>query len=991
MKKTILRTVLRALPTVITAAAKLDAGVRRKLQSRDLILQLRLRDGSVARHLIFRGGKVKGVAGLHPKPDATLGFRDADVALDILNLAPDPVTVIDALKTYKATAIGEDAGLVWFSSLMNQIKTASWRFGTPMRDGTVRFTNLTNGGPIFVYVKDGKIIRTTPIDFDDSDPQTWTIRARGRSFSPRRQSTVSAHALAFKSQVYSDRRVLYPMKRVDFDPNGERNTHMRGISGYERISWDEALDIVSTEIKRQKREHGPGSMLVTYPAHHQWGNVNYWLSALWRFTNIIGASRVGFSAISWEGWYQGAVHHHGNNVRLGLPGFIGTTEDCLQNAEMVVFWSSDPESTAGVYAGQEGTQRRQWARELGIEFVHIDPHLNMTAQMFGGKWIPIRPGTDAAMAQAIMYQWVLDGSYDKDYVAQRTTGFDEWRDYLLGKTDGTPKTPEWQEAETGVPAKDVRSLARLWAKRKTYLAAGGIGAGLGGACRADTGPMWTRCMVQMMAMQGWGKPGINFGSLGVGARMELSFYFPGYSEGGISGDLVNSAAAVNNYQRMPNVITLDTCRQLVPRERIAEAIFGERVEGRPMDPASFQAQMQPYEYPAPGYSTVHMLYRYGTSNMGAILESGRMVEAFRSPRLEFAVSQCIYMEGDAKFSDVILPACTSFERYDISEAAASGGVLPLCHYQLNHRVFVMQHKAIEPLGESKSDYQIFADILERMGGAGLFTEGGNTDLTWCKRIFDGSDLAKKISWSQFIKKGYYVLPPIPDEMEFPTDMRWFAEGRIKDVPDTTTAPGQHAEGVGHGLGTPSGKFEFVPQSLRAIEEQDPRRPAVNRWIPPREGRHTPERLARWPLQLLTSHPSFSFHTQNDGKNAAINGIRDQRITVGGRPYWILRMGPDDARARGLVSNDLVKVHNDRGAVICAVDIAPTLPPGTVKSYSSSAEFDLIATPTGKVDRGGCMNLLTSGEPISATSDGIAPNNCLVEVEKWDGIVLAEAV
>lgn len=144
------------------------------------------------------------------------------------------------------------------------------------------------------------------------------------------------------------------------------------------------------------------------------------------------------------------------------------------------------------------------------------------------------------------------------------------------------------------------------------------------------------------------------------------------------------------------------------------------------------------------------------------------------------------------------------------------------------------------------------------------------------------------------------------------------------------------------------------------------------------------------MQLLTSHPSFSFHTQNDGKNAAINGIRDQRIAVGGRPYWILRMGPDDARARGLVSNDLVKVHNDRGAVICAVDIAPTLPPGTVKSYSSSAEFDLIATPTGKVDRGGCMNLLTSGEPISATSDGIAPNNCLVEVEKWDGIVLAEA-
>ncbi len=110
----------------------------------------------------------------------------------------------------------------------------------------------------------------------------------------------------------------------------------------------------------------------------------------------------------------------------------------------------------------EGTQRRLWAKELGIEFVHIDPHCTPTAQLLGGRWIPIRPGTDAALAIAIMNVWVREGLYDKDYVEKRTTGFDEWRDYLLGNGDGVAKTPEWQEAETGVPAHVVRALARAW-------------------------------------------------------------------------------------------------------------------------------------------------------------------------------------------------------------------------------------------------------------------------------------------------------------------------------------------------------------------------------------------------------------------------------------------------------------------------------------------------------------------------------------------------
>ena len=85
------------------------------------------------------------------------------------------------------------------------------------------------------------------------DP-SWTITARGQQILAARRATVSPHALSLKSLVYSDKRILYPMKRVDFDPNGERNPQNRGISGYERISWDEALDIVAGEIRRMKKD-----------------------------------------------------------------------------------------------------------------------------------------------------------------------------------------------------------------------------------------------------------------------------------------------------------------------------------------------------------------------------------------------------------------------------------------------------------------------------------------------------------------------------------------------------------------------------------------------------------------------------------------------------------------------------------------------------------------------------------------------------------------
>ncbi len=439
VSRQVFRAILFALPKAMNHTASRVPAFRERLKQRDLVAWIGLQDGSIGRIVEIRSGKFRSRSGAAAEAQVAMVFKDVATALQALMPNRKQSDIIHNAKNFKMSTTGLDDLVVWFAHTLNMSETAGLPMGTPMPDGSLRYTTCTNGGPVFVYVKDGRILRVTPIEFDNTDPPSWAIEARGRRYSPPRRGLVAPHALTLKSLVYSDKRILYPMKRVDFDPNSERNPQNRGKSAYVRISWEEALDIVAKEINRQKRVHGPGAITFPMSSHHQWGNVGYYLSALMRFANLIGFTRVAANPDSWEGWYWGAMHHFGNSKRVGVPAGYGGLEDCLKEAEMIVFWSSDPESTNGAYAGFEGTPNRLWAKELGIEFVHIDPHCNPTAQLLGGRWIPIRPQTDAALAQAIMYVWVSEGLYDKDYVANRTTGFDEWKAYLLGETDGAPR------------------------------------------------------------------------------------------------------------------------------------------------------------------------------------------------------------------------------------------------------------------------------------------------------------------------------------------------------------------------------------------------------------------------------------------------------------------------------------------------------------------------------------------------------------------------
>ena len=395
--RTKLPVILFGAAQLLKHAARRNPDFKARLKEHDFVAQIMSRDEEIGRWIAFNDGVVTTGSGLHDKPDIKLMFKNAEVGAALLMPPINWLDQINAQKDFVLTVEGEERLTNWFAQTLMLSQSAGIKYGRKLPRGVTRYCNMTNGGPVFVDVKDGKIIRLIPIDLTEEDGASWTIEARGLKLTPPRKTTLAPHGQNVKSIVYSPDRLLYPMKRVDFDPNGERNPQNRGKSGYVRISWDEAIKIVTDEIKRQKREYGPGAITFSHGSHHTWGNIGYYLSALFRFANAVGMTRIHHNPDSWEGWYWGAVHHWGHTPRVGQSETYGTVEDCLQNCDMVVFWSADPETTSGSYGAQEGTTRRQWLKDpkLGIKVVHVDPYYNASAQTICPAGIaPRRCNTD---------------------------------------------------------------------------------------------------------------------------------------------------------------------------------------------------------------------------------------------------------------------------------------------------------------------------------------------------------------------------------------------------------------------------------------------------------------------------------------------------------------------------------------------------------------------------------------------------------------------
>jgi anaerobic selenocysteine-containing dehydrogenase len=526
------------------------------------------------------------------------------------------------------------------------------------------------GNAAFIDVNHEKIIRIRPMHYDwkyqPDELKPWKVEVRGKVLQPPLKTLLPPHSIAYKKRIYSPNRILYPLKRVDWDPKGERNPQNRGKSKYVRISWDEATDIIASELRRVVKQYGTEAVLaqcdghgetkIAHPAH---------ACNLQLLKHLGGYTLQTRNPDSWEGWYWGAKHVWGNEP-LGLEDQVNLIPDVGANAQMILFWGCDPETTTWGWAGQMPSNMCYWFTELGIKSVFICPEVNYGAAVHADKWIPILPNTDAALRLAVAYIWITQGTYDKQYVATHTFGFDKFQDYVLGKEDGLPKTPGWAAGKCGVPSRIIKALAKQWANNRTTIAHM-MG---GGSIRGPYSTEPARLEILLLAMQGLGKPGVHQLLVGVTVWGPRTTVMPNpmYAYRGTAipqQAALGHGLSTNDFMKLwqtqgsvvpPIKVPGDDItpeakfvpKQIIPKDLIHDALLHPPVSwySSTLWAEPLEDQFVKYTYPAKGCSEVHMIWTDTPCWITCWNDSNSYIKGLQSNKIEFILAQHPWLEND---------------------------------------------------------------------------------------------------------------------------------------------------------------------------------------------------------------------------------------------------------------------------------------------------------------------------------------------------------
>ncbi|MFC1901886.1 molybdopterin-dependent oxidoreductase [Chloroflexota bacterium] len=795
-----------------------------------------------------------------------------------------------------------------------------------------------------IDVADGRVLRIRPLHldwkYDKKAMNPWKIEARGKVFEPMMKVGQPAFNLAYKKRIYSPNRIKYPLKRVDWDPNGERNSQNRGKSKYVRISWDEATDIIASELGRVIAKYGPNAILCQGDGHGQSKIVHSPHGCQYEFFKLLGGcTRQMRNPDSWEGWYWGGKHVWGMDKAVGMQELqTNLWKDTAENTELLLAWGCDPETTSYSYTGGIVSQCHFFWTELGIKQVYICPDLNYGAAIHADKWIPILPNTDAAMQLAIIYTWITEGTWDKEYIKTHAVGMDKLEAYVLGKEDGIPKTPEWASGKCGVPEWTIKALAREFASKVTT-----IMHQLGGSM--IRGPFSTepaRLEIIMLAMRGLGKPGIN--------QMNIM--------AGMPRKIVKPDEHPARQGEIDSIVPPPPPPQIIPKTLIEDAILSdEPISWYGCNAAWCPAddQFKKYTYPIPkeeGGTEIHMIWSDTPCRTTCWNRGNRIVEGAQSSKIECFIVQHPWLENDTLLADIILPANTKIENNDFG-----------IERDAQYYAISLERQGIKPLGESKSDYEIVCEIAKKMGLYEQYTKGKSVE-DWIKYGYEHSNAQDLVSWEELNEKDYFVIPTAPDWKNDTPGLREFYEDPVKNP-----------------LSTQTGKLQFYSEALAKHFSDDKERPPVPHWV--EKGETHDERLSsprakKYPLLIMSNHGRWRHHAQCDDISWTREAPTCKVRGVDGYMYEPLWINPRDAAKRGIRSGDIVKTFNERGVVLAGAYVTERIMPNVVY-VDHGSRCDWIIP--GDLDRGGAINLITPENTLSKNASGQATSGFLVEVAK----------
>ncbi len=774
------------------------------------------------------------------------------------------------------------------------------------------------------YVVDGVVThqKTDDTHPDSADFPQQRGCARGRSQRQR---------------VFGADRIKYPMKRAHWSPGGGDKS-LRGRDEWVRISWDEALNIASSEIKRINEKYGAGSILYGTNA----------IAAAGGYVDTWGSS-------SWGTWYR-----TGPNV-FGDWANAGNDRLDLRKSKLIVMWSTDPICSSG------GSPCYNWlqAKKAGAKFIFIDPYFNSSAQVLADEWIPIRPGTDTAMMLAVGYVLISEDDpatnplIDWDFMKRCTIGFDKtslpegadpednYRDYVLGlAANGKPapeghknypaKTPEWASEITGVPPEKIRSFALEIAQTKPVaFMESDASARITGAQTLGQAFFAIASMIGSIGVSGGGTGSTRSGTSG---------------NKGVS--LVTAGSAGTKLKRPENPVTYS-----VNGNEVWNAILtGEFISG--------------YQQKTP--LNIQMIYFTKGSLLQTEVGQAKGIQATR--QVEFVLATDFHMATGCRYADVVLPVTTRWER---DNYVTTG----------NREVLFWMDRVVDPLFEAKDDSWIDRQIGLRLGvydpaeeeisdkqqafnriaGAKVLNADGKTKETLVTITaediaalgVEGEPQTGVIPIMEFKQKGAYQVPRKEGDN--------YSNSAFKSFRDDPEA---------NPVKTESGKVELHCRALAAeikaygFSEIRP----IPEYIPAVRGYE--ETFKDWknkvkgtyPLQMYNKHYWRRSHTEFDNVLQLREAFPQEFF-----------MNPIDAAARGINNSDTVKITTPEGSSIRRVLVTDRIMPGvTCLPHGAWTEFDDALG----VDKAGSDNYLEPGIPRGEGNFGY--NSQIVQVEKWNG-------
>jgi len=633
------------------------------------------------------------------------------------------------------------------------------------------------------------------------------VKIEGAKDHPTTDGFLCTKVNRYLERTYSPQRVLYPMKRA-----GEKG---KGI--FERISWDEALDTIAAKFKEIAADDPQAILPYSYAG--TMGLVQS-QSIDRRFFHKLGASLLARTICA----DAGAA---GYRATIGLS--MGTDPERFSDAKLIIIWGSNV-ITSNVHLWPKILE----AKRKGAKVIAIDPYRSLTAEKCD-EHLAVLPGTDGALALAMMNVIVRENLLDHDYVERYTLGFDLLRERVM------EYPPSRAAAITGLSEEAIVNLAREYATTKP--AAIRLNYGLQ---RHAGGGMAVRAITCLPALVGAWRDAAG------GALLSTSGTF------GLNTQALERPDLIWNNPRTINM------------SAIGDALLGhQRVQRLSVKDAPAET-LEPLDPP------VRAIYVYNSNPVAIAPDSRRVIAGFKREDL-FTVVHEIFQTDTADYADILLPATTQLEHFDI-------------HKAYGHLYMLINKPAIEPLGEARPNSEVFRLLAERLG----FTEDcfKDSDEEIARQAINyNHPRMRGITFEELTEKGWMRL-------SVPEAFAPFAEGNFP---------------------TPSGKCEFFSETL-ARQGVDP----LPTYIPPRESVQTAPELARkYPLAII-SPPAHNFLNSSFANLPTF-------VKAEKEPY--LEIHPSDAAARDIKDGDRVRVFNDRGEFQLKARVSEKARPGVVVALS----------------------------------------------------------